>query len=75
MKGNTAYLSEWSLGIQVGNPPKIARLLPEVPILMHTLHSTPGLELEAGKFGIRKVVSKSLVSAMTHTPASGPCPP
>jgi len=38
---------------------EIAKMLPTVPILMHTLHSTPQLESEAGKFGIRRVVPKS----------------
>jgi DNA-binding NarL/FixJ family response regulator len=55
---------------------EIAKLLPGVPILMHTLHSTPQLELEAGKFGIRRVVPKSdsagLVAAVQDTVNSTP---
>jgi CheY-like chemotaxis protein len=46
----------------------LAKLLPDVPILMHTLYSSPEVELEAGKVGVRKVVPKSessvLVSAI-----------
>jgi DNA-binding NarL/FixJ family response regulator len=47
---------------------EIATLLPGTPILMHTLHSSPQIQIEAAKTGIRKVVPKSeaatLVSAV-----------
>ena len=62
---------------------QIAKLLPETPILMHTLYASPEVELEAGKVGVRKVVPKSesraLVSAvheLLHSqPALGIPPP
>ena len=38
---------------------EISTLVPAIPILMCTLHMTPQLEVEAQKFGIRKVLSKS----------------
>jgi two-component system chemotaxis response regulator CheY len=38
---------------------EIANLFPDVPIMMHTLYSSPQVELEAGKAGVRKIVSKS----------------
>jgi len=47
---------------------EISKLLPEIPLLMHTLHWTPQLELEAQKVGVRKMVpkadSKGLVAAV-----------
>jgi CheY-like chemotaxis protein len=58
---------------------EIVALLPDTPILMHTLYSTPQLGLEAGKLGVRKMVAKSdssvLVSAVeellnAHPPES-----
>lgn len=38
---------------------KISELLPGVPIVLHTLHATSTLELEAKKNGISRVVPKS----------------
>ena len=38
---------------------EISTLVPAIPILMCTMHMTPQLEVEAQKFGIRKVLSKS----------------
>lgn len=38
---------------------EIAKLLPEIPILMCTLHASPPIELEARKSGIRQLISKS----------------
>jgi len=38
---------------------QISQLLPEVPILMHTMHWSPQVEVEAQKVGVRKVVPKS----------------
>lgn len=47
---------------------ELSRLLPEIPLLMHALHHSPQLELEAQKVGVRRVVPKadttSLVSAI-----------
>lgn len=47
---------------------EIAKILPDVPIMMHTLYFSEQVELEAGKFGVRKIVPKSdsnvLVSAV-----------
>ena len=38
---------------------EISTLIPATPILMCTMHTSPQLEVEAQKFGIRKVLSKS----------------
>jgi len=38
---------------------EISHVLPDVPILMCTMHLSPHLETEAHKSGIRKVLSKS----------------
>jgi DNA-binding NarL/FixJ family response regulator len=38
---------------------EISAAMPDVPILMHTLHYSPELELEAKKSGVRKVVPKA----------------
>ena len=38
---------------------KISELLPGVPIVLHTLHATSTLELEAKKNGISRIVPKS----------------
>src|SRR5258708_32608242 len=35
---------------------EISRLLPDIPLLMHTLHPYPQVELEAQKVGVRRVV-------------------
>lgn len=37
---------------------EISKLLPEVPILMYTMHWTPALDLAAQKSGVRKLVPK-----------------
>ena len=37
----------------------ISKLLPEIPMLMHTMHWSPQVEVEAQKVGVRKVVSKA----------------
>lgn len=37
----------------------IAQASPAVPILMHTQHYSPEIELEAKKFGVRQVVAKT----------------
>lgn len=38
---------------------QISQLLPEIPLLMHTMHWSPQVEVEAQKVGVRKVISKS----------------
>lgn len=38
---------------------EISGLLPEIPILMCTMHASPPVELEARKSGIRQLISKS----------------
>ena len=51
---------------------QISKLLPRVPILLHTLYWSEEIELEAAKAGVRKVVRKSethaLVSAVQDVP-------
>lgn len=62
---------------------EIGALLPDTPILMHTLYSTPQLGVEAGRLGVRKTVAKSnssvLISAVAellnaHRPESTATP-
>jgi CheY-like chemotaxis protein len=47
---------------------ELSKLMPGVPLLMHTLHWSPQVELEAQKVGVRRVISKAdskgLVSAI-----------
>lgn len=47
---------------------RIANLLPNTPVLMHTLYWSPEIELEAARVGARKTVAKSdssvLISAV-----------
>jgi DNA-binding NarL/FixJ family response regulator len=43
---------------------ELVKLLPDVPILMHTLYWSPRIELEALKAGVRKAVPKSESSAI-----------
>lgn len=38
---------------------KISKLMPDIPLLMHTLHYSPQLEVEARKMGVRKVLPKA----------------
>jgi CheY-like chemotaxis protein len=55
---------------------ELSKLLPEIPLLMHTLHWSPQVELEAQKVGVRKVVpkadSKGLVSAIQQALTAEP---
>jgi DNA-binding NarL/FixJ family response regulator len=55
---------------------EISRLLPQIPILMCTLHASPPVELEARKSGIRQLVSKSesieIVTAVRQLIAKNP---
>jgi hypothetical protein len=39
-------------------------VLPNVPIVLHTLYNSPRVELEAKKHGIRKVVEKTQSGAL-----------
>jgi DNA-binding NarL/FixJ family response regulator len=43
---------------------KITKVLPTVPIVLHTLYNSPQVELEAKKHGIRKVVEKTQSGAL-----------
>lgn len=47
---------------------ELSKVLPGVPLLMHTLHWSPQVELEGQKVGVRKVVpktdSKGLIAAV-----------
>ena len=60
---------------------QLSKLLPDTPILMHTMHWSPQVELEARKVGVRKVVSKVdstlLVSTVQQflNPEPPPSPP
>ena len=38
---------------------EISSALPGVPLLIHTLHNAPGVELEAKKAGARKIINKT----------------
>lgn len=38
---------------------EISKLLPDLPILMCTMHASPPVELEARKSGVRQLISKS----------------
>jgi CheY-like chemotaxis protein len=37
---------------------EISKQMPEIPMIMYTMHTSAGLQVEAQKFGVRKVVSK-----------------
>jgi CheY-like chemotaxis protein len=58
---------------------QISKLLPEIPMLMHTMHWSPQIELEAQKVGVRQVVSKAdsglLVSTVRQFLTPEPAPP
>src|SRR5579863_1758594 len=43
---------------------EIAKILPGTPILLHTLYSTPEVELEAGKSGVLRIVPKAEASTL-----------
>jgi two-component system chemotaxis response regulator CheY len=43
---------------------RLRQLLPNVPILMHTLYWSPRIEVEALKIGVRKIVPKSESNAI-----------
>jgi len=46
---------------------QISKLLPDVPVVMHTMHWSPQMELEAQKVGVRKVVPKSESAVLIST--------
>ena len=43
---------------------EIKKILPQTPILMHTLYYSPRMEIEAAKTGVKKIVPKSEASAL-----------
>jgi DNA-binding NarL/FixJ family response regulator len=43
---------------------EIKKILPQTPILMHTLYYSPKMEVEAAKTGVRKIVPKSEAAAL-----------
>lgn len=43
---------------------EMSKLLPDLPIVMCTMHWSPQLELEVQKHGVRKIVSKSKASEL-----------
>jgi CheY-like chemotaxis protein len=57
---------------------QISELLPHTPILMHTMHWSPQVEIEAQKVGVRKVVPKTdnrlLISTVRQFLVSEPSP-
>ena len=54
---------------------RISESLPTIPIIMHTLHDLPQLELEAKKNGVRCIVPKSetahIISALDELTSAG----
>ena len=58
---------------------QISKILPEIPLLMHTMHWSPQVELEAQKVGVRKVVPKVdsnlLIATIQELLAAAPSPP
>src|ERR1017187_9394387 len=58
---------------------ELSKLLPEIPLLMHTLHWSPQVELEAQKVGVRKVVpktdSRGLIAAIQQFLTAQPANP
>lgn len=46
---------------------EISSLLPQTPIVMYTMHTSPQVESEAMKSGVRKVVSKSDSALLVET--------
>ena len=53
---------------------ELSKRAPQIPLLMHTLYSSPQVELEARKVGIRKVIPKTDTNrpyeAMRRSPSS-----
>jgi DNA-binding NarL/FixJ family response regulator len=46
---------------------QISQALPTLPIVMYTMHFSPHLEVEAMKYGVRKLVSKTQSSVLVST--------
>jgi two-component system chemotaxis response regulator CheY len=46
---------------------QISKLLPDIPLLMYTMHWSPQVEVEAQKVGVRSVVAKSDSSLLVST--------
>jgi DNA-binding NarL/FixJ family response regulator len=38
---------------------EICKALPGIPVLIHTLHNAPGLDLESKKAGVSKIINKT----------------
>jgi CheY-like chemotaxis protein len=57
---------------------QISERFPDIPILMHTMHWSPQVEIEAQKVGVRKVVPKTdnrlLISTVRQFLVSEPSP-
>jgi CheY-like chemotaxis protein len=57
----------------------LSKLLPDLPLLMHTMHWSPQVELEAQKVGVRKVVpktdSRGLIAAIRQFLTAQPANP
>jgi len=57
----------------------LSKLMPDLPLLMHTMHWSPQVELEAQKVGVRKVVpktdSRGLIAAIQQFLITEPAPP
>ena len=55
---------------------ELSKLMPDVPMVMHTLHWSPQVELEAQKVGVRKVLpkadSRGLISSIHELLAAEP---
>jgi DNA-binding NarL/FixJ family response regulator len=55
---------------------RLRKLLPNIPLLMHTLYWSPRIEVEALKIGVRKIVPKSessvIISAVLEILAPEP---
>ena len=55
---------------------RLRKLLPNIPLLMHTLYWSPRIEVEALKIGVRKIVPKSessvIISAVLELLAPEP---
>ncbi len=46
---------------------EFSKIMPDVPLVMHTLHWSPQVELEAQKVGVRKVVAKTDSKGLVST--------
>jgi two-component system response regulator DesR len=57
----------------------LSKLMPDLPLLMHTMHWSPQVELEAQKVGVRKVVpktdSRGLIAAIRQFLTARPANP